>query len=161
MSEFSGASGASGAAPQFGVKDILEILPHRYPFLMIDRIEEVVPGQSAVCYKNISFNEPQFSGHFPENPIMPGVLIAEALAQTGAICLLSALEKRDKLAVLTGIDKAKFRRQVVPGDRLRLEVTIERFRRGFGKAHGQATVDGELAAEMIVSFAMVDSGGAS
>ncbi|MCX7014026.1 MAG: 3-hydroxyacyl-ACP dehydratase FabZ [Candidatus Sumerlaeota bacterium] len=137
--------------------DILRILPHRYPFLMIDRVLEFEPGKRIVCIKNVTFNEPQFNGHFPENPIMPGVLITEALAQAGAILAIVSSESQGKLAVLTGIEAAKFRRIVRPGDQLRLEVNLERVRRGFGRATAAATVEGDLAAEMTLSFALVDA----
>jgi 3-hydroxyacyl-[acyl-carrier-protein] dehydratase len=145
----------AAAAPKQDIRGVLGILPHRYPFLMIDRIVECEAGKRIVCLKNVTVNEPHFQGHFPENPIMPGVLIAEALAQAGALALIGLPECRGKLAVLTGIDEAKFRRIVRPGDQLRLEVEIERFRRSFGRSKCRATVDGDLAAEMIVSFALV------
>ncbi|OPZ13107.1 MAG: 3-hydroxyacyl-(acyl-carrier-protein) dehydratase FabZ [candidate division BRC1 bacterium ADurb.BinA364] len=139
-----------------GVQEILEALPHRYPFLLVDKILEIESGKRIVAIKNVSFNEPHFTGHFPENPIMPGVLIAEALAQAGAIAMLGMPEYKGKIAVLTGIDGAKFRRLVKPGDQLRLEVEIDKIRRGFGKSAARATVNGELAAEMQISFAVVD-----
>ena len=145
----------SAALPNW--HEILNILPHRYPFLMIDRVVELEHAKRIVCLKNVSFNEPHFSGHFPANPIMPGVLITEALAQAGAILLaLGAEDAKGKLAVLTGIENGKFRRVVRPGDQLRLEVTLERYRRGFGRASGVASVDGDMAAEVTLSFAFVD-----
>ena len=106
------------------IKQIMEIIPQRPPFLMIDRVEEYIPGESAVAYKNVTMNEPFFEGHFPGNPIMPGVLITEALAQTGAIAILSMEENKGKNALFGGIDKMKFKKMVVPGDVLKLEVKI-------------------------------------
>jgi len=151
-------SDSSGARPLPEAQDVLRILPHRYPFLMIDRVVELEPIKRAVCVKNVSFNEPQFTGHFPENPIMPGVLIVEALAQAGAIMMLGGSDEADgRLAVLTGIENAKFRRAVRPGDQLRLEVDLERLRGRYGRAFGRATVEGEVAAEMTISFALLDS----
>jgi 3-hydroxyacyl-[acyl-carrier-protein] dehydratase len=132
---------------------IRKILPHRYPFLLVDRVIELDPGKSIVAYKNLTANEPFFQGHFPDYPVMPGVLQIEALAQTGAILALSMPGNEGKAALLTGVDGFKFRRQVVPGDQLRLEVTVTRYRMGFGKAAARATVDGELTAEGEISFA--------
>lgn len=132
---------------------IRKILPHRFPFLMIDRVVELEPGKSIVAYKNVSANEPFFSGHFPEYPVMPGVLQVEALAQAGAILALSMPENQGKAALLTGVDGFKFRRQVVPGDVLKLEVTVLRYRSGFGRASAKATVDGEVTAEGEIGFA--------
>ncbi len=137
------------------VNQIMEYLPHRFPFLMIDKVLEWEPGKRVVCIKNVTFNEPHFMGHFPENPIMPGVLICEALAQAG-VFLVSDTPDSGKVPILTGIDEAKFRKQVRPGDQLRLEVTLERLRRGFGRYRARATVDGELAAEMVISCAVLD-----
>lgn len=145
----------TGAAELPNLRQIMRSLPHRFPFLMIDKVIEWEPGKRVVCLKNVSFNEPHFMGHFPENPIMPGVLITEALAQAG-VFLVSAEESEGKVPVLTGIDEAKFRKQVRPGDQLRLELELERYRRGFMKYRAKATVDGELAAEMLISCAMVD-----
>lgn len=128
-------------------QEIMAIIPHRYPFLLIDRVLELEPGVRAVAEKLVSANEPHFAGHFPGNPIMPGVLIVEALAQTGAVAALSLPEHRGKLAVFAGIDECRFRRVVRPGEVLRLEVSVEKFRRGVGKARARATVAGELACE--------------
>ncbi len=128
-------------------QEIMAIIPHRYPFLLIDRVLELEPGARAVAEKLVSANEPHFAGHFPGNPIMPGVLIVEALAQTGAVAALSLPEHRGKLAVFAGIDECRFRRVVRPGEVLRLEVSVEKFRRGVGKARARATVAGELACE--------------
>ena len=140
-----------------GIDEIMKMLPHRYPFLLIDRVIELDPGKRVVCIKNVTFNEPHFTGHFPDFPIMPGVLIAEALAQTGACLVIEGADDASKLPLLTGIDKAKFRRPVRPGDQLRLEAEMGRMRRGFGKTFCRATVDGELAAEMTISFALSDA----
>lgn len=132
--------------------DIMRIIPHRYPFLLIDRVLELEPGKRVVAIKNVTANEPQFTGHFPERPIMPGVLMVEALAQTGAVAVLSLPQNRGKLALFAGIDECRFRRTVVPGDTLRLEITVEKLARLFGRARAVATVDGEVAVEAILSF---------
>lgn len=135
---------------------IQAILPHRYPFLMVDRIVEIEYGAGAVGIKQVSMGEPHFQGHFPDYPVMPGVLIIEALAQVGAVALLGSEEHQGKIALFAGIDGVRFRRQVKPGDTLRLETRIDRIRRGVGKGSGRATVDGELAAEGNITFALVD-----
>ena len=129
------------------INEIMKRIPHRYPFLLVDCVTELVPGNSAKGYKNITINEPFFQGHFPGYPVMPGVLILEALAQLGAVAVLDSEENRGKLALFTGIDKVRFRRQVVPGDKLELEAQIIRMKSIMGKAAVKATVDGELAAE--------------
>jgi 3-hydroxyacyl-[acyl-carrier-protein] dehydratase len=131
---------------------IMEIIPHRYPFLLIDRVIELEEGRRVVAIKNVTANEPQFTGHFPGRPIMPGVLMVEALAQTGAVAVLSKPEFRGKLALFAGIDDCRFRRMVLPGDTLRLEVTVEKLARLFGKARAVASVDGEVAVEATISF---------
>ncbi|SKA78086.1 3-hydroxyacyl-[acyl-carrier-protein] dehydratase [Clostridium sp. USBA 49] len=135
-----------------GIKEIKEILPHRYPFLLVDKIESLEPGVKAVGYKNVTMNEYFFQGHFPEEPVMPGVLIIEALAQTGAVALLSLEEFKGKIGYFTGIDKAKFRRKVVPGDTLRLEVEIIKRRGPVGIGKAVAYVEDKKAAEAELSF---------
>lgn len=141
---------------EMDVTAILATIPHRYPFLLVDRIVELEPGRRAVGLKNVSANEWFFEGHFPGNPIMPGVLIVEALAQVGAMAALRGPEHAGKLGLFAGIDKLRFRRQVVPGDQLRLEVELTRLRGPVGKAHAVATVEGEVAAEGELTFALVD-----
>ena len=123
------------------VNQIMEIIPQRSPFLMIDRVEEYIPGESAIAYKNVCINEPFFQGHFPGNPIMPGVLIVEAMAQTGAVAVLSLEENKGKNALFGGIDKLKFKKQVVPGDVLKLEVKIIKKKGPIGVGEGIATVN--------------------
>ncbi len=134
---------------------IQRIIPHRFPFLLVDRIVELVPGQSATGIKNVTMNEHHFQGHFPDLPVMPGVLIVEAIAQVGAIAMLSQPEQEDKLALFAGIDNVRFKRQVKPGDTLRLEVTLGAFRRGIGTGSGVATVEGEVACRGEFMFAIV------
>ena len=137
------------------VNQIMEIIPQRSPFLMIDRVEEYIPGESAIAYKNVCINEPFFQGHFPGNPIMPGVLIVEAMAQTGAVAVLSLEENKGKNALFGGIDKLKFKKQVVPGDVLKLEVKILKRKGPIGVGEAIATVDGKLAAKGELTFAIV------
>lgn len=136
--------------------DIQNIIPHRYPFLLVDRILEVEPGKSAVGIKNVSANEPFFQGHFPGNPIMPGVLMVEALAQTVCVAGLLLEENKGRLGMFTGFESIKFRRPVVPGDVLRLETEILVMRMGMGKARVKATVEGDVAVEGEIRFALVD-----
>ena len=135
--------------------DIQKILPHRYPFLLVDRIIEVEEGKRAVGIKNVTINEPFFQGHFPGRPIMPGVLIVEAMAQVGAVALLSLDEYKEKLGVLTGIDKLRIRKQVVPGDTLKIEAELVSIKHGIGKANVKATVENKLAVSGELMFAMV------
>lgn len=136
------------------IKEIRDILPHRYPFLMIDRVEEVVEGKSAKGYKNVTINENYFNGHFPEYPVMPGVLILEALAQMGAICILSMEDFKGKIGFLVGADKVRWKKQVMPGDKLNLEIDIVRLRGSIGVGKGKATVDGNLVCEGEIMFAI-------
>ncbi|HEY3110406.1 MAG TPA: 3-hydroxyacyl-ACP dehydratase FabZ [Chloroflexota bacterium] len=140
-----------------GAAEIRAALPHRYPFLLVDRIIEVsADGKSAVGLKCVSANEPFFQGHFPDLPIMPGVLIVEALAQCAGASLLGAVERDGKLAMLAGVDGFRFRRPVVPGDQLRLEVRLTRLRGPIGKVEAVASVDGQVAAEGEITFAIAD-----
>jgi 3-hydroxyacyl-[acyl-carrier-protein] dehydratase len=131
---------------------IMRILPHRYPFLLIDRVLELEQGKRVVAVKNITANEPQFTGHFPGRPIMPGVLMVEAMAQAGAVAVLSLPENRGKLALFAGIDECRFRRTVLPGDTLLIKVEVEKLQRLFGRARVSASVDGEIAVEAVLSF---------
>jgi 3-hydroxyacyl-[acyl-carrier-protein] dehydratase len=134
------------------ITQIKEIIRHRYPFLLVDRILEVEDGKRAVGIKNVSANEDFFNGHFPDYPVMPGVLIVEALAQVGAVAMLRQDEYKGRLAFFAGIDNCRFKRQVKPGDQLRLEVEIIRVRGSFGKGKAVATVDGEIACETEIMF---------
>lgn len=139
------------------VEDIQKLLPHRYPFLLVDRIVDYVPGERAVGIKNVTVNEPFFQGHFPGRPIMPGVLIVEAMAQVGGIVLLQMADLRDKLSLFAGIDKVRFRRPVVPGDQLVLTVELLCIKqRRFGKMQARAEVDGQLASEGELMFSLID-----
>lgn len=140
------------------IKEIQKIIPHRHPFLLIDRILEVDEGKSAVGLKNVSMNEPFFAGHFPEFPVMPGVLIVEALAQVGAVAILKCPQYQGKLAMFAGIDEFRFRGQVYPGDVLRLEVQITRMKGIVGKGHAVASVEGKVVAEGGIMFAITDPG---
>ena len=136
------------------IDQIKEIIPQREPFLMIDRVEEYVPGERATAYKDVNINEPYFAGHFPGNPIMPGVLIVEALAQTGAVAILSMPENKGKNALFGGIDKLRFKRPVVPGDTLKLEVKIIKKKGPIGVGEAIATVDGQVAVKGELTFAI-------
>ena len=135
-------------------KEILDIIPHRQPFLLIDRIESMEEGKSITALKNVSYNEPFFAGHFPDQPVMPGVLIIEAMAQVGAVSLLSDDKYKGKTPLFGGIKNAKFRRKVVPGDVLRMEVEMTRVRGPLGIGEGKAYVDGELCAQAELVFAI-------
>jgi len=132
--------------------EIMRIIPHRYPFLLIDRVVELEPGKRVVAIKNVTANEPQFTGHFPDRPIMPGVLMVEALAQAGAVAVLSLPEYAGKLVLFAGIDECRFRRTVLPGDTLLLKVELEKLRGVFGRGRAVASVDGEVAVEATISF---------
>lgn len=136
--------------------EIEQIIPHRYPFLLVDRIIEIEEGQRAVGIKNVTANEWFFEGHFPGKKVMPGVLIVEALAQVAAVTLLKGVEMAGKSPLFGGIENMRFRKPVLPGDQLRLEFTLEKMRGPIGKGHVRATVDGKLAAEGTISFALVD-----
>lgn len=136
-------------------EQIKKIIPQREPFLMIDEVEEYIPGESCIAYKNVSADEYYFQGHFPGNPIMPGVLMVEALAQTGAVAILSVPENQGKNALFGGIDKLKFKKQVVPGDRLKLEVKIIKKKGPIGIGEAIATVDGKIAVKGELTFAIV------
>ena len=140
------------------VKDILKLIPHRYPFLLVDRIVEIHGGEKIVGIKNVSFNENFFQGHFPSRPVMPGVLICEAMAQVGAILADNARGGRDasKTFVLTGLDNVKFKRPVEPGDQLRMELSCLKRRGSFWKMQGVATVDGKLVAQAEISAMEVE-----
>ena len=136
-------------------EEIKNIIPQRDPFLMIDEVEEFIPGESAIAYKNVNEQEWYFKGHFPGNPIMPGVLIAESLAQTGAVAILSMDENKGKNALFGGIDKMKFKRKVVPGDRLKLEVKIIKRKGPIGVGEAIATIDENIVAKGELTFALV------
>ena len=135
--------------------EIKQIIPQREPFLMIDEVEEYVPGESAIAYKHVSEDEWYFKGHFPGNPIMPGVLITESLAQTGAIAILSLEANKGRNALFAGIDKMRFKKQVVPGDVLKLEVKIIKQKGPIGVGEAIATVDGKVACKGELTFAIV------
>jgi 3-hydroxyacyl-[acyl-carrier-protein] dehydratase len=141
----------------FDIREIMERIPHRYPFLLVDRVIELVPRQRIVAIKNVTINEYFFGGHFPGAPVMPGVLIIEALAQAGAILLFSDIPDRaSKLVYFTGIDQARFRRPVVPGDQILLAMDVLKLRTRTCKMRGAATVDGELVAEAEIMSALVE-----
>lgn len=136
-------------------EEIKKIIPQREPFLMIDEVEEYIPGESCIAYKNVNEDEYYFKGHFPGNPIMPGVLMVEALAQTGAVAILSMEENKGKNALFGGINNLKFKKQVVPGDRLKLEVKIIKKKGPIGIGEAIATVDGKVAVKGELTFAIV------
>lgn len=139
------------------IRRIMECIPHRYPFLLVDRVVECEPGARIRAYKNVTFNEPFFQGHFPGVPVMPGVLIIEALAQAGAVLAASGMDDvSGKLFLFTGIDGVKFRRQVIPGDRLELEAVIVRQKLQLCKLEVRASVDGALAAEGVITAAIAN-----
>lgn len=138
------------------IREILRVLPHRYPMLMVDRILEVQPGQRAVGIKNVTINEPIFTGHYPGRPILPGVMILEAMAQVAGVAMLTVVDNREKTPLFAGIDKARFRRVVQPGDQLRVEVEVLRARGSLGRIAATASVDGVVAAEAELLFALGD-----
>jgi 3-hydroxyacyl-[acyl-carrier-protein] dehydratase len=140
----------------FDIQEIMNFLPHRYPFLLIDRIVEFEKGKRVVAIKNVTINEPFFQGHFPGHPIMPGVLVVEAMAQAGAMLMLFEIPDREKkLAVFSGIERAKFRRSITPGDQLRLEIDVLSFKTRAGRMEGRAFVDGKLACEATLTCMIV------
>ena len=140
----------------FNIQEILDLLPHRYPFLLIDRVVEFEQARRLVAIKNVTINEPFFQGHFPGYPIMPGVLVVEAMAQAGGIMLMHELPDRaEKLVMFTGIERAKFRRPVTPGDQLRIEIEVLSFRPRAGRIAGRALVDGKLACEATLTCQVV------
>ena len=137
------------------IKDIMNTIPHRSPFLLVDRVEEMETGKRILAKKCVTYNEPFFAGHFPQEPVMPGVLIVEALAQTGAVAILSVEENKGKNALFGGIDKMKFKKQVVPGDKLKLEVKIIKRKGPIGVGEAIATVEGKIVARGELTFAIV------
>ena len=138
------------------IRAIFEAIPHRYPFLLVDRVVDIEPGARIVALMNVTFNEPFFPGHFPGTPVMPGVLIVEAMAQAGAVLMLHDMQDRDRnLVLFTGIDRARFRRTVVPGDQLTLTLQVLKRRSTTCKMKGRAEVDGQLAAEAEIMSALV------
>ncbi len=144
--------------PLFEVTQILELLPHRYPFLLVDRVLALEPGKSVRAVKNVTFNEPFFQGHFPGKPVMPGVLIIEAMAQAAGVLAFKSVPRpadgRQQIVYLAGIDDARFKRMVVPGDQLILEAEVDRIVRNIGKFRCRALVDGQLAAEALLMAAL-------
>jgi len=148
-----------GSLSDLDILQIMELLPHRYPFLLIDKLVDLVPNESVVGIKNVTFNEPFFQGHFPGRPIMPGVLIIEAMAQTAACVVVQGMPKSDKrLVYFMSVENARFRKPVVPGDQLRIHVKKERNRGNVWRFAGEARVDGQLMAEATYTAMIVDNG---
>ena len=144
---------------EWDIEWILSVIPHRYPILLVDRVLEMEPKKRIVAVKNVTISEPVFLGHFPGRPVLPGVFLVEGMAQAGGLLLLHDMPNREnKLLLFAGIEEAKFRRPVVPGDQVRYEVEVLRLRSTFCKVAGKALVNGELAAEAVLSTAMVDRG---
>ena len=142
---------------QLGIEEILGLLPHRYPFALVDRVIEHIPGEKAVAIKNVTINEPQFQGHFPERPLMPGVLIVESMAQVGGLIVTQMPDLPSGLFVFAGIDNVKFRRPVVPGDQLIITCQLLSIKRKrFGKVKGEAHVEGKLVCSGELMFSLVD-----
>ncbi len=139
------------------IKEIQKIIPHRFPFLLVDSILELEPGKRAVGLKNVTMNEPFFPGHFPDYPVMPGVLVVEAIAQVGAVALLSLEKNQGKIVLFAGINKVRFKRQVLPGDQLRIEVLLTKMRGPIGKGEGRACVGEELAVSGEFLFSIAPS----
>ena len=159
MTETPAGTQAEPQAPPrtLDITEIMALLPHRYPFLLIDRVIEMEPRQRIVAIKNVTVNEPHFQGHFPDYPIMPGVLMVEAIAQTGGALLLTEIpDREEKLMVFTGIEGARFRRPVTPGDQLRIEVKVLNWRTRVVKMAGTITVDGKLVCDATVTCALTD-----
>jgi 3-hydroxyacyl-[acyl-carrier-protein] dehydratase len=151
------APGAPAAeAVTLDIQQIQQILPHRYPFLLIDRIIALEVGKRVTAIKSVTMNEPYFVGHFPCHPVMPGVLVVEAMAQAGGLLIMREFKPNSKLVLFTGIDDCKFRKQVTPGDQLRIEVEVLAFRRNIGRMHGSAYVDDNLACEAELSCMVID-----
>jgi 3-hydroxyacyl-[acyl-carrier-protein] dehydratase len=159
MNQTTAEAATEAPAPEknsMDIDDIFNLLPHRYPFLLIDRVIELVRTKSIVALKNVTIGEPFFQGHFPNKPIMPGVLIVEAIAQAGGLLLLKEIPNRDEmLMVFTGIERARFRRPVVPGDQMRIEVSVKAWRMTAARLEGKAYVDGKVACEATVTCRLV------
>lgn len=151
-----GVAMAQHEGSSISIHEIMSLIPHRYPMLLIDRVEDVQPGQAAVGIKNVSMNEWYFQGHFPERPILPGVLIIEAMAQTAAVLVMKTLALKDKLVYFMSVEEAKFRKPVAPGDVMRLKVTKDKNRGVVWKFRGEAFVDGHLAAEATFAAMIAD-----